>query len=55
MFWPEGYYTEDDDPTAIDFAEFKSTFEKLLVYCSNNPSIGVLTAADQVMGDDDGN
>jgi acid stress chaperone HdeB len=55
MFWPEGYYTEDDDPTAIDFAEFKSTFEKLLVYCSNNPSVGVLTAADQVMGDDGGN
>ena len=55
MFWLEGYYTEDDDPTTIDFAEFKSTFEKLLVYCSNNPSVGVLTAADQVMGDDGGN
>jgi HdeA/HdeB family len=41
MFWLEGYYTEDDDPTTIDFAEFKSTLEKLLVYCSNNP----LTAA----------
>ena len=25
MFWLEGYYTEDDDPTTIDFAEFKST------------------------------
>jgi acid stress chaperone HdeB len=55
MFWLEGYYTEDDEPTTIDFAEFKSTFEKLLVYCSNNPSVGVLTAADQVMGDDGGN
>jgi hypothetical protein len=22
MFWLEGYYTEDDDPTTIDFAEF---------------------------------
>jgi len=29
MFWLEGYYTEDDDPTTIDFAEFKSTLEKL--------------------------
>jgi acid stress chaperone HdeB len=50
MFWLEGYYTEDDDPTTIDFAEFKSTLEKLLVYCSNNPTVGVLTAADEVMG-----
>jgi acid stress chaperone HdeB len=55
MFWLEGYYTEDDDPTTIDFAEFKSTLEKLLVYCSNNPTVGVLTAADEVMGNGNGN
>ena len=54
MFWLEGYYTEDDDPTTIDFAEFKSTLEKLLVYCSNNPTVGVLTAADEVMGNSNG-
>jgi acid stress chaperone HdeB len=53
MFWLEGYYTEDDDPTTIDFAEFKSTLEKLLVFCSNNPTVGVLTAANEVMGGDD--
>jgi acid stress chaperone HdeB len=54
MFWLEGYYTEDDGPTTIDFAEFKSTLEKILVYCSSNPSIGLLTAADEVIdGDDD--
>ena len=55
MFWLEGYYTENDDPTTIDFSEFKSTLEKLLVYCSNNPTVGVLTAADEVMGGDDNN
>jgi len=31
------------------------TLEKLLVYCSNNPTVGVLTAADEVMGGDSGN
>ena len=51
MFWLEGYYTEDDDPTAIDFAEFKSTLEKLLVYCGNNPTVGFLTAADEIIDD----
>jgi acid stress chaperone HdeB len=50
MFWLEGYYTEDDNPATIDFTEFKSTLEKLLVYCSNNPTVGLLTAADEVMG-----
>lgn len=53
MFWLEGYYTEEDEPTTIDFAEFKSTLEKLLVYCSSNPTVGLLTAADEVMGNDD--
>ena len=54
MFWLEGYYTEDDEPTTIDFAEFKSTLEKLLVYCGNNPTVGFLTAADEIIdGDDD--
>ena len=53
MFWLEGYYTEDDDPTTIDFAEFKSTLEKLLVYCGNNPTVGFLTAADEIIDDDD--
>ena len=53
MFWLEGYYTEDDDPTTIDFSEFKSTLEKLLLYCKDNPTVGVLTAADEVMGGDD--
>jgi acid stress chaperone HdeB len=50
MFWLEGYYTEDDNPATIDFTEFKSTLEKLLVYCSKNPTVGLLTAADEVMG-----
>jgi acid stress chaperone HdeB len=55
MFWLEGYYTEDDDPTTIDFAEFRSTLEKLMLYCKDNPTVGVLTAADEVMGGGDNN
>jgi acid stress chaperone HdeB len=50
LFWLEGYYTEESDPTTIDFAKFKSTLEQLLIYCSNNPTVGVLSAADEVMG-----
>lgn len=53
MFWLEGYYTEEEDPTTIDFDKFKSTLEQLLIYCGNNPTVGVLTAADEIMGKDD--
>jgi acid stress chaperone HdeB len=52
MFWLEGYYTEDEDPTIVDFDKFKSTLEQILIYCSNHPTIGLLTAADEVMGKD---
>ncbi len=53
MFWLEGYYTEEDEATTVDFAKFKSTLEQILIYCTNNPTIGPLTAADEVMGKDD--
>ena len=53
MFWLEGSYTEESDPTTIDFAKFKSTLEQLLTYCSNNPTVGVLTAADEIIGKDE--
>jgi acid stress chaperone HdeB len=49
MFWHEGYYTAEDEPTTTDFAESKSTLEKLLIYCSNNPTVGLLTAADEII------
>ena len=50
MFWLEGYYTEDDDPTIIDFDKFTQALEQILIYCSNNPTVGMLTAADEAMG-----
>ena len=53
MFWLEGYYTEDADPTTIDFSELKPTLEKLLLYCKDNPTVEVLTDADEVMGGGD--
>jgi len=53
MFWLEGYYTEDEDPTIVDFDKFKSALEQILIYCSNHPTIGLLTATDEVMGKDD--
>ena len=48
--WLDGYYKEKDDPPIIDFDKFGKNAEKLGKYCGENPSDGLITAADQVIG-----
>jgi acid stress chaperone HdeB len=48
--WLDGYYKEKDDPPIIDFDKFGKNSEKLGKYCGENPSDGLITAADQVLG-----
>jgi|HubBroStandDraft_6_1064221.scaffolds.fasta_scaffold235527_2 acid stress chaperone HdeB len=48
--WLDGYYKEKDDPPIIDFDKFKDNAEKLGKYCGDNPTDGLITAADQVLG-----
>jgi acid stress chaperone HdeB len=48
--WLEGYHTEEEDPAIIDFDKIKVTSEKLRVYCVQNPRVGLLTAAEKVLG-----
>jgi acid stress chaperone HdeB len=48
--WLDGYYKEKDDPPIIDFDKFGKNSEKLGKYCGENPSDGLITAADQVIG-----
>ena len=48
--WLDGYYKEKDDPPIIDSDKFKDNAEKLGKYCGDNPTDGLITAADQVLG-----
>jgi acid stress chaperone HdeB len=50
MMWLDGYFTGEDDPAIVDFDKMKQKGEKLGAYCAKNPSHGLLTAADEVMG-----
>lgn len=53
LMWLSGYYTEDGDPTVIDKDKMEQVGGKLGGYCAANPSMGLLTAAEEVMGKDE--
>ena len=48
--WLDGYYKEQGDPPILDFTKFAADSEKLAKYCAENPSIGLITAADKTLG-----
>jgi len=50
MMWLDGYFTGEDDPAVVDFDQLKQKSEKLGAYCARNPTHGLLTAAEEVMG-----
>lgn len=50
VMWLDGYYQGEDDPPVVDFDQMKKKIESLAVYCAKNPSHGIITAADEVMG-----
>jgi acid stress chaperone HdeB len=49
LMWLEGYYTDEEDPAIIDFGKMKEKAEQLTTYCAQNPTIGIMTAAESVM------
>jgi acid stress chaperone HdeB len=50
MMWLDGYFTGEDDPAVVDFNQMKKKGEQLGAYCAKNPTHGLLTAAEEVMG-----
>lgn len=50
VMWLDGYYSEEDDPAIINFDKMKTKVEKLGAYCGKNPTHGLITAAEEVMG-----
>jgi acid stress chaperone HdeB len=51
--WLHGYYAgKADSPAIIDFDKFTKDAEKLGKYCSNNPTHGLITAADKTLAED---
>jgi acid stress chaperone HdeB len=51
--WLHGYYAgKADSPAVIDFDKFTKDAEKLGKYCGNNPTHGLITAADKTLAED---
>jgi hypothetical protein len=48
--WLDGYYTDEEDPAVVDFDKLKTKGEKLAAFCVQNPRMGLMTAAESVMG-----
>jgi len=51
LAWLDGYYKDEKDPPIIDTDKFVANSKKLGQYCSANPSVGLITAADKLFGD----
>jgi hypothetical protein len=49
--WFEGYYTEEDEPATIDFANMAAHLT-MLIDCEANPDKNILEAAEEAMPDD---
>jgi len=51
LTWLDAYYKDEDAPPVIDTDKFVNNAEKLGGYCGMNPSLGLITASDSVLGD----
>lgn len=52
MTWLEAYYLGDNDPPVLNFTKMASDTKSLLEFCTANPTVGLITAADKTMGKD---
>lgn len=48
LTWLDAYYKDDDAPPVIDTDTFVKNAEKLGAFCATSPSLGLITAADEV-------
>jgi hypothetical protein len=49
MKWLDSYFSDEDDPPVIDFDRLKTRAQRLEQYCTRNPGIGLITAAEPIM------
>jgi acid stress chaperone HdeB len=48
LAWLDGYYREEDDPPIFDTDKFEANAKKLAAYCAAHPTVGLITAADEL-------
>ena len=51
LMWMAGYYADQDAPPIVDFDKMKEDAGKLAAYCAKNPSVGLITAAEETIAE----
>jgi len=50
MTYLEAYYLTDNDAPVLNFTKMGTDTKNLLEFCTANPTVGLITAADKLMG-----
>lgn len=50
LTWLDGWYKGDEDNAIIDTDVFVDNAKQIGTYCGKNPTVSVVTAADEVLG-----
>ena len=48
--WLDGYYTDEQEAPIIDTNKLVDNLKKLNEYCAANPTIGLITATNNLFG-----
>lgn len=51
LYWMEGYEATSEQGKVVDFANVSKEFAATTDFCTKNPAIGVMTAAEKFMGE----
>ena len=51
LMWMAGYYSDQDASPIVDFDKMKEDAEKLAGYCAKNPTVGLITAAEETIAE----
>jgi acid stress chaperone HdeB len=51
LMWMAGYYSDQDAPPLVDFDKMKEDAGKLAAYCTQNPTVGLITAAEETISE----
>jgi acid stress chaperone HdeB len=51
LMWMAGYYADEDASPVVDFDKMKEDAGKLADYCAKNPTVGLITAAEETIAE----
>jgi len=53
LMWIAGYQASDSGNKIFDTDDFEADMHKIGEYCGTNPAVGLITASDEIMGEDE--